>query len=61
MTFISQLVFAQDSVEMADTMHSNGKIYVVIAVIAIVISVLFIYLISIEKKVKKLEDRLSKK
>jgi CcmD family protein len=61
MTFFSQIVFAQDTVEMADTMRSNGKIYVVIAVIAIVITVLFVYLISIDKKVKKLEDKLNKK
>jgi len=46
---------AQD-VEMADVMRSNGKIYVVVAVIAILFIGLMIYLIRIDKKVQKLEE-----
>jgi uncharacterized membrane protein YdbT with pleckstrin-like domain len=61
LTLGSQLVYGQDAVEMADTLHTNGKIYVVIAVVAIVLLVLFVYLISIERKVKKLEDKVNKK
>ena len=49
--------YAQDA-EMADTMRSNGKIYVVITVISIVMSVLLIYLFFIDRKVKKLEDKM---
>jgi hypothetical protein len=48
----------QDGPEMADTMRSNGKIYVVVGVILIVLAGLFIYLFSIERKVKKLEQKL---
>ena len=61
--FLTGFIFGQepDKVEMADTMRSNGKIYVVIAVLAIVLLMLFIYLISIESKVKKLEEKLNKK
>ena len=44
-----------DSVEMADLMRSNGKIYVVVAVIAIIFIGLMAYLYRIDKRVKKLE------
>lgn len=50
--------FAQNQPEMADTMRANGKIYVVVGVILIVLAGLFIYLFSIERKVKKLEDKI---
>jgi CcmD family protein len=38
-----------------DFMRSNGKIYVVITVAAIIITGLFLYLLSLERKIKKLE------
>ena len=47
-------VFAQN-VEMADIMRSNGKIYVVVAVISIIFIGLMIYLYLIDKRVKQLE------
>jgi uncharacterized membrane protein YhaH (DUF805 family) len=51
-------VFAQTTdVEMADTMRSSGKIYVVIATIAIIFAGLAIFLFAIERRVKKLEDQ----
>lgn len=43
---------------MADTMRSNGKIYVVVGVILIVLVGLLAYLFFIERKVKKLEDKI---
>jgi CcmD family protein len=46
--------FAQD-VEMADTMRSSGKIYVVIGTIAIVFIGLAIYLFTIDRRLTKLE------
>jgi EamA domain-containing membrane protein RarD len=49
---------AQD-VEMADTMRSNGKIFVVVVVAAVVSIVLSIYMISIDKKVSKLEKKIN--
>jgi CcmD family protein len=50
-------VFAQQTqqVEMADTMRSSGKIYVVIATIAIIFAGLAVYLFSIDKRLKKIE------
>ncbi|CAM3889408.1 CcmD family protein [Mucilaginibacter galii] len=46
--------FAQD-VEMADTMRSSGKIYVVVGTIAIVFIGLAIYLFTIDRRLTKLE------
>jgi len=40
---------------MADLMRSNGKIYVVVAVIAIIFIGLMAYLYRIDQRVKKLE------
>lgn len=49
-------VFAQSNqVEMADKFRSSGKIYVVIATIAIIFIGLAIYLFSIDRRLKKLE------
>jgi len=53
--FCSTITFAQE-VEMADIMRSNGKIYVVVAVIATIFIGLMIYLIRIDKKVQNLEE-----
>lgn len=41
--------------EPTDFMNSNGKIYVVMAVVVVIVIGLFIYLISLDKKIKKLE------
>jgi CcmD family protein len=38
-----------------DFMRSNGKIYVVVAVAAVIITGLFLYLLNLERKIKKLE------
>ena len=53
--FCSTLTMAQN-VEMADVMRSNGKIYVVVAVIATIFVGLMIFLIRMDKKVQKLEE-----
>jgi CcmD family protein len=49
--------FAQqtNNVEMADTMRSSGKIYVVIATISIIFVGLAIYLFAIDRRLKKIE------
>jgi len=50
-------VFAQQNqqVEMADVMRSSGKIYVVVATMAIIFTGLAIYLFSIDRRLKKIE------
>ncbi|MEX1201905.1 MAG: CcmD family protein [Ferruginibacter sp.] len=48
--------FGQNKIpEMADTMRSNGKIYVVVAVCLTLLIGLFLYMIRVEKMVRKLE------
>jgi CcmD family protein len=51
---------AQDA-EMADTMRSNGKIYVVVAIVLVILLGLVVYLISLDRKVSNLEKRLPEK
>ena len=46
---------AQEEVEMADTMRSNGRIYVVVAVIITILAGLILYLVRIDRKISKLE------
>jgi CcmD family protein len=46
---------AQDKVEMADTMRSNGRIYVVVAVVLLILIGLFLYLLRLDRKISKLE------
>ena len=53
--FLSQAQEATDTVDMADTMRSNGKIYVVVAVILAIFAGIIIYLIRLDKKMTKLE------
>lgn len=52
---------AQQPVEMADTMRSNGKIYVVVGIILIILAGLFVYLFSLDKKVSRLEKNATEK
>jgi len=60
--FIAFAANAQnDGPEMADALRENGKIYVVITVIGIVFVALVIFLILLERKLKKLEDKMNNK
>jgi len=49
--------FAQDAngVEMATELRSSGKIYVVVAVLAVIFAGLAFYLFSIDNRLKKIE------
>jgi len=55
--FITVIVArAQDAqADMADTMRSNGKIYVVILVLATIFAGIIAYLVRLERKINKLE------
>jgi CcmD family protein len=44
-----------DKAEMADTMRSNGRIYVVVAVVVVILLGLFLYLVRLDKKITRLE------
>jgi len=55
----SNVAFGQ--AEMADSFRADGKIYVVIAIILIILMGVFAYLFLLDKKVKKLEDQLNER
>ncbi|GGF17902.1 CcmD family protein [Hymenobacter cavernae] len=47
-----------DTPEMADALRQSGKIYVVVAVIAVVLTGLLVYLISLDRKIGRLEREM---
>ncbi len=47
----------KEKVEMADNFRADGKIYVVLAIILVILAGLFFYLIRIDRKVTKLEEQ----
>jgi disulfide bond formation protein DsbB len=52
--------YAQDSTQherpqMAELMRSNGKIYVVVTVLLIILAGIFIYLIQLDRKMSRME------
>ena len=56
----SFILKAQDSLgnekpQMADGMRSNGKIYVVVAVLLIILTGILIYLIRLDRKISRME------
>ena len=54
--------FAQsaEAPEMADALRANGKIYVVVAVVALIVTGLLLYLITLDRKVSTLEQQIKK-
>jgi CcmD family protein len=62
-TIWTTLVYAQYSLgkekpQIAGLMRSNGKIYVVVAVLLIILTGLFIYLINLDRKLSRLEKEM---
>jgi uncharacterized membrane protein len=58
---LSARLYAQTEVEMADAMRANGKIFVVVGIILIVLAGLIAYLFLMDRKVKRLEHRLNER
>lgn len=52
--------FDPSSPQMADTFRSEGKIYVVISVISIIFAAIVIFLVYLERKIKRLENQIKK-
>ena len=54
--------FAQTATEpeMADDLRASGKIYVVVAVVVVIVAGLLVYLISLDRKVSRLEEQIKK-
>jgi len=57
-------LFAQDNAagepEMADKLFADGRIYVVVAVVATIFAGIIVYLINLDSKISKLEKQLKK-
>jgi hypothetical protein len=51
----------QADIEMADQFRADGKIYVVIAVVLLILVGLFIYLFNLGNKITRLEKEILKK
>ena len=62
---LSQNLLAQqpvtNGVEMADRLRADGKIWVVVAVIATVFAGIIIYLIRLDRQISRLEKEVNKK
>jgi hypothetical protein len=54
---LSTQTFAQENLIAETPMRSNGKIYVVLAICITILLGLFIYLLSIDRKIKQIEDK----
>ncbi len=60
---ISATMFAQDTtneIEMADKLYADGRIYVVVAVLATIFAGIIVYLINLDSKISKLEKQIKK-
>lgn len=57
---IGESDYTNSSVEMADTFREEGKIYVVVAVILAILAGLFIYLVIIDRRLRKMEKQWDK-
>lgn len=62
---LSQNLMAQqpvtDGVEMADQLRADGKIWVVVAVIAAVFAGIVVYLVRLDRQISKLEKEVNEK
>ncbi|MGF1923616.1 MAG: CcmD family protein [Bacteroidia bacterium] len=53
----TQLFAQSEQGELMESIHHNGKIYVVVAVIVIILVGLLVYLFAIDKRLKLLEKK----
>ncbi len=62
MLITSLNLFAQNNdIEMADALRSNGKIYIVVICVVIILVGLLIYLFTLDRRLKMLEKKNSDK
>lgn len=56
-TVMTSYAQTTNGVEMADEMRSSGKIYVVVAVVAVILIGLLFYLFTMDRRLKKMENQ----
>ncbi len=64
--FTASFIQAQDMMavqepEMADSLREDGKIWIVITVIGMIFTALVLFMIYLERRLKKLEERIKKR
>ncbi|PWK27786.1 CcmD family protein [Arcicella aurantiaca] len=61
---ISVSLFAQENasneIDMADKLYEDGRIYVVVAVVATIFTGIIVYLVNLDSKISKLEKQIKK-
>lgn len=55
---VTESDYSNNSVEMADQMRSDGKIYVLVGIIAIIFAGILVYVVNTDRKITKLEKNL---
>lgn len=57
-TLLATATFAQAPSGMEETMFSSGKINVVVAVVAVILAGLAVWMFVMDRKIKKMEERM---
>jgi len=55
---VTEADYTNSSVDMADVMRSEGKIYVLVGIIVIIFAGITVYLVNTDRKISKLEKNL---
>lgn len=56
---VTESDYSNNSVEMADQMRADGKIYVLVGIIAIIFAGITIYVVNTDRKISKLEKNIT--
>ncbi len=57
---IPLFIQAQSDITMADTLRQEGKIYVVVAVLSVIFIGIILFLVSIERRVARMEKQINR-
>ncbi|GAB2478213.1 CcmD family protein [Algoriphagus taiwanensis] len=55
---VTEADYSNNTVEMADQMRADGKIYVLVGIILIIFAGMVVYIINTDRKISKLEKNL---
>ncbi|GAA0877916.1 hypothetical protein GCM10009119_08840 [Algoriphagus jejuensis] len=55
---VTEADYSNNSVEMADQMRADGKIYVLVGIIAIIFVGIIVYVVNTDRRISKLEKNL---
>jgi CcmD family protein len=56
---VSEADYSNNSVEMADRMRAEGKIYVLVGIITIIFIGITVYVVNTDRKISKIEKNLT--